>query len=102
MSRVWSGHETTRAKGTTRTLQRNQSPILQHLMLDGSLVRAFARIPLGQFVAEPSEVFIACACIRDDVKGIVGMLGNHGIIDDPTVLVEKHGEGGGVGYECRE
>ena len=93
---------TRRKKRARRTLQRNQPPIFQHLVLDRSRLCPFARVPLGQLVTEPGEVFIARASIGDDVKRFLGMLGDHGIIDDPTLLVEEHRERRGVGCEGRE
>lgn len=71
-------------------------------MLHGTPFRPSARIPLGELVAEPGEVFFACAGIGDNVVGVVGVLGDHGVVNDAAMRVEEHGKRGRIGREGRE
>lgn len=55
--------------------------------------RDLSRVPLLKLLREPRQVAVAPASVGDYVKGIVGVLGDDGVVDDAAALVEEHGEG---------
>ena len=85
----------------THTLQRKQSPSLQNLMLDRSLLlRHLARVPLRELLLEPREIALAPPGVRDNVERVLRVLGDDGVGDDASRLVEKDTQSGCIGGEC--
>ena len=85
----------------THTLQRKQSPSLQNLMLDRSLLlRHLARVPLRELLLEPREIALAPPGVRDDVERVLRVLGDDGVVDDASGLVEEDAQSGCIGGEC--
>ena len=74
-------------------MQGKQAPVFEHLVLDLALgLGLLPCVPLVQFLLEPREVAVAAAGVGDDVEGILCVLGDDGIVDDTTALVEEHGQ----------
>ena len=55
-----------------------------------SIVRALAGVPLCQPSLEPCQVFRAPCRVRNYVKRVVRVFGDHHIVDDSTLLVEEY------------
>ena len=82
----------------TDTLQRKQPPSLQNLMLDRSLLlRHLASVPLRELLLEPREIALAPPSICDDVECVLRVLGDDGVVDDTSGLVEEDAQSGCIG-----
>lgn len=79
-------------KPWTRALQRQEAPVLEHLECDLARCGVLAGVPLCQLRPEPREVALAAARVGHDVEGIVGVLGDDGVVDDAAALVEEDRE----------
>ena len=69
-------------------------------MLDRSLLlRHLARVPLRELLLEPREIALAPPGVRDNVECVLRVLGDDGIVDDTSGLIEEDAQRGCIGGE---
>ncbi|TFY56050.1 hypothetical protein EVG20_g9084 [Dentipellis fragilis] len=59
-----------------------ETPVLQHFVLDLACSGAHTAVPLFQLLLEPRRIALAPPRVRDDVEGIFVVLRDDGIVDD--------------------
>lgn len=52
-------------------------------------------VPLVEFLSDMRLVLVGSSSVSDDVEGSVAVLGDDGIVNNTSLLVQKDGQGGG-------
>lgn len=79
------------------TLECQKTPALESLPFD--FLSLVSRIPLFELLRDMGLVLGGSPGVSDDVKSGIGVLGDNGIVNDTSLLVQKHGQGGGEWFE---
>jgi hypothetical protein len=83
------------------TLEREQSPAIEHFELNLAVLGTLARIPFRQLLLEPRQVTITPAGVSYDIEDVLGVLGDDCVVDNTAMLVEEYRERRVVGFEGR-
>lgn len=56
-------------------------------------------VPLVEFLSDMRLVLVGSSGVSDDVEGSVAVLGDDGIVNNTSLLVQKNRQGGGEWFE---
>ena len=77
-------------------MQRNEPPVLHDLHANLAVL-ALLRVPRVQPLGEPREIAVPSPGVRDDVECVLRVLGDDGVVDDTSGLVEEDAQSGCIG-----